>query len=120
MLATITLYGNMAGQAGRFTARRLELERLFREIPGLVSFHLLETRDGLAVVLLGRGRAGCEAGRLALEGWIDAHVPHLAGRRPFVVEGEVIVEAPGATCPPAFAHDAARWPAAPAPRDPQT
>lgn len=93
MIATITFYNNMAGQAGRFAARRTELERLLGPIPGLVSFHLLETRDGVAVILLGRDRAACDACGLALERWIDGHLPDLAGRPPFVVDGAVIAEA---------------------------
>lgn len=86
----IRLFPGTAGQGGRLAARRSELETLFRELPGLRSFDLAETREGLAVI------AAAEDPREAAEGvrwftdWLTCQLPDLEWRDGFRVAGVVI------------------------------
>jgi len=91
--AIITLYSGMAGQAGRFTARRAELETLLLAVPGLVDFRLIETSEGLASLTVCRDRAACEECRRRCARWMDTHMPDLAAHVPLIVNGDVIAEA---------------------------
>jgi hypothetical protein len=93
MHAMIHVYPRMAGQAGRFAVHRAELERMMRDVPGLVSYHLLETAEGVAAMVVCRDRAGCDACAERAARWMDQRLPDLAGREPLVVSGEVIAEA---------------------------
>ena len=91
MHATIRLYVGMAGQAGRFAAHRVELERLMSSVSGMVSFQLIETAEGVATVTLCHDRAGSDEASHRLLLWTDDRVPDLALREPLVVGGDVIV-----------------------------
>lgn len=92
MHATIGLYSGMAGQAGRFAVHRAELEQLMSSVPGLVSYRLLETAEGVAVMVVCRDRAGCEECTRRIVRWLNARLPDLAGRQPLTVSGQVIAE----------------------------
>ena len=90
MHATIRLYPGMAGQSGRFAAHRVELEKVMQSVPGLLSFHLIETAEGVAIVTLCHDRGGSDEAARRLLQWTDERVPDLAHREPLVVGGEVI------------------------------
>jgi len=92
MHTTIGLYSGMAGQAGRFAVHRDELEKLMSSVPGLVSYRLLETAEGVAAVVVCRERAGCEECAHRLVRWLNSRLPDLAGRQPLTVSGHVIAE----------------------------
>ena len=92
MHATIGLYSGMAGQAGRFAVLRAEIEKLMSTVPGLVSFHLIETPEGVATMVVCRDRAGCEEYTRRTARWMEGRLPDLAGRNPLTVIGEVIAE----------------------------
>ena len=100
MHATIRVYLGMAGQAGRFAAHRVELEQLMGSVPGLLTFHLIETAEGVATVTVCHDRAGSDeaTGRLLL--WTDDRIPDLAHREPLVVGGEVIAAMNAVRPPP--------------------
>lgn len=95
MHATILLHAGMAGHGGRFAVHRPELEKLMQGLPGLVSYHLIETAEGVAALVVGRDRAACEECVRRAGRWMDAHLPDLATRKPFVVSGAVIAETVG-------------------------
>jgi hypothetical protein len=93
----IRLYPGFAGQAGRLSAVRHELEALLRPVKGLRRFILLETTEGLATVTEGEDRAACqECGRRA-EVWMRERMPGLEGYRPLTAVGEIIAEANAGT-----------------------
>lgn len=93
MHTTIQVYAGMSGHAGRFAARRIELERAVTGVPGLVRFQLLETAEGVAAVIACLDRAGCEECVRRTVRWMDEHMPDLRARHPLVVDGSVIAEA---------------------------
>ena len=95
MHATIGLYSGMAGQAGRFAVHRADLEKLMSTVPGLVSYQLLETLEGVAAVVICRDRAGCEECARRAAQWMDTYLPDLARRTPLMVSGDVIATAGG-------------------------
>jgi len=97
MHATILLHAGMSGHAGRFAVHRPELEQLMQGLPGLVSYHLIETAEGVAALVVGRDRAACEECVRRAGRWMDAHLPDLATRKPLVVSGAVIAEATSPT-----------------------
>jgi len=103
MHATIRLYLGMAGQAGRFAAQRVELEQLMRSVPGIVSFQLIETAEGVATVTVCRDRGGSDEASSRLVRWTDDRVPDLAVREPLVVGGDVIASMDAIRPPPAMA-----------------
>jgi len=90
MYATILLHAGMAGHAGRFAVHQPELEGLLIDLPGLLSFHLIETSEGVAALIVGRDRAACDECLRRGGRWMDAHLPDLATRAPLVVSGAVI------------------------------
>ena len=92
MTVDIRMYAGFAGQAGRLAAVRQDVEELVRSVPGLHRFLLLETAEGLAVVLECAERAACEECARLAERWMQERMPALAGYRPLVVTGEVIAE----------------------------
>lgn len=92
MHAMILLHAGMAGHAGRFAVHRSELEKLMEGVPGLVSYHLIETAEGVTALVVGQHRAACEECVRRARSWMDAHLPDLATRAPLVVSGQVIAE----------------------------
>src|SRR5262245_47684108 len=92
MTTEIRMYAGFAGQAGRLAAVRQDLEALLRSLPGLHRFQLLETTEGLAVILECEERAACEQCVRRAERWMQERMPALAGYHPLAVTGEVIAE----------------------------
>jgi hypothetical protein len=89
----IRLYSGFAGQAGRLSAVRHELEALIRPVAGLRRLLLIETTEGLAVVTESENRAACEECARRAERWMRERMPALADYEPLAVMGEVIAEA---------------------------
>jgi hypothetical protein len=89
------MYAGFAGQAGRLSAVRQELEALLRPVVGLHRFVLLETSEGMAIVTEANSRAASEEAIRRAEEWMRVRVPALAGYQPLAATGEVIVEASG-------------------------
>lgn len=96
MTVDIRMYAGFAGQAGRLSAVRRELEELLRPIAGLRRFLLMETSEGLAIVTEADSRAACEDCARRAEQWMLGRLPALAGYEPLVMTGSVIAEAAGA------------------------
>ena len=97
MTVDIRMYAGFAGQAGRLSAVRQELEALLRPVVGLRRFLLLETAEGLASVTEGEDRAACEECARRAERWMRERLPALAGYEPLAAMGEVIAEVNGVT-----------------------
>ena len=95
MRLDIRMYVGFAGQAGRLSAVRHELENLMRSVTGLRRFQLLETAEGWAIVTEADGRAACEECARRADRWMAERMPSLVGYRPLTVMGEVIAEAVG-------------------------
>ena len=92
MTIDIRLYSGFAGQAGRLSAVRHELEPLLRGVPGLRRFQLLETSEGLALVTEAETLAVCDKCARRAARWMTGRMPSLAGYEPLVVAGEVIID----------------------------
>ncbi|HET9325314.1 MAG TPA: hypothetical protein VFQ05_00920 [Candidatus Eisenbacteria bacterium] len=92
MTVDIRLYLGFAGQAGRLAAVRQDVEELLRSVRGLQRFLLLETPEGLAIVLECEDGAACEACARLAERWMQERMPALSGYQPLAVTGEVIAE----------------------------
>jgi hypothetical protein len=90
MHAMIRVFLGMAGQAGRFAAHRVELETLMGSAPGILSFHLIETAEGVATVFVCQDRAAADEATKRLVRWTDDRLPDLSHREPLVVGGNVI------------------------------
>lgn len=95
MTVDVRIYAGFAGQAGRLSAVRQELEATLRTVNGLRRFLLLETVEGLAVISEADDRAACEDCARRVERWMRERMPALAGYQPLTATGEVIVEARG-------------------------
>jgi len=88
----IRVYPGIAGQSGRFAVHRAELEQLMGAAPGLVSFQLIETAEGVAAVTVCEDRAASDEASRRWVRWTDDRLPDLAAREPLVVEGHGIAE----------------------------
>ena len=93
MTIDVRMYAGFAGQAGRLSAIRHELEGMLRPIAGLRRFVLVETSEGLAMVTEAESRAACEDCARRAEEWMRDRLPALAGYLPLTAMGEVIAEA---------------------------
>jgi hypothetical protein len=91
----IRMYAGFAGQAGRLSAVRQELEGVLRSVAGLRRFRLLETNEGLAIVTEGDDRAACEECANRAERWMAERLPGLSGYRPLTAAGDVIADVRG-------------------------
>jgi len=60
MTIDIRMYAGFAGQGGRVSAVRHELEGLLQTVVGLRRFLLLETSEGLAIVTEPEAPQGCK------------------------------------------------------------
>lgn len=107
MTIDIRMYAGFAGQAGRLAALRQDVEALLRSVRGLQRFLLLETAEGLAVVIECEGRAACEECARRAERWMHERMPALAGYQPLAVTGEVIAEVDMPSTGPRGRHDCA-------------
>jgi hypothetical protein len=96
------MYAGYAGQAGRLAAVRQDVEDLLKTMRGLRRFQLLETTEGMAIVLECEDRATCEECIRCAERWMEQRMPGLAGYQPLAVTGEVIAEV---GVPPVGARD---------------
>jgi len=92
MIIDIRVYAGFAGQAGRLAAVRHDVEELLRPVNGLRRFLLLETAEGLAIVLECEDREVCEECARRAERWMQERMPALVGYRPLATSGEVIAE----------------------------
>ena len=92
MTVDIRLYSGFAGQAGRLSAVRYELEPLLRSVQGLRRFRLLETSEGLALVTEAETRTACDECARRIDRWMTGRMPSLAGYQPLTVAGEVIID----------------------------
>jgi len=95
MTIDIRMYAGFAGQGGRVSAVRHELEGLLQTVVGLRRFLLLETSEGLAIVTEAEGRAACQECARRAEQWMQSRLPDLMGYAPLTTTGEVIAEASG-------------------------
>ncbi len=86
----IRLFPGMAGQGGRLAARRTEIEDLLRAMPGLRSFELAETREGVALVAVADELAAAAEGHRRFAAWVAAQLPDLEWQDAFTVTGAVI------------------------------
>ncbi len=93
MSVDVRIYAGFAGQAGRLSAVRHELQALLRNVAGLRRFVLLETAEGMAIVTESEDRAACEECARRAERWMRERLPAMEGYRPLAVAGEVMVEA---------------------------
>lgn len=96
MTVDVRLYAGFAGQGGRLSAVRRDLEALLRPVEGLRRFLLVETSEGFAIVTEAVDRAACEECARRAERWMQGRLPALAGYEPLATTGEVIIEAMGA------------------------
>ena len=95
MAVEIRVYAGFAGQAGRLSAVRHELEAVVRPLSALRRFLLLETSEGLAIVTEADDRATCEECARRVEQWMRERLPALSGYQPLNAIGEVIAEVSG-------------------------
>ena len=91
----IRMYAGFAGQTGRLSAVRQELEGELRSVAGLRRFRLIETNEGLVIVTEGDDRAACEECARRAERWMAERLPGLSDYRPLIAAGDVIADVRG-------------------------
>lgn len=75
-------------------SRKKDVEGVMRGVPGVVSYSLIRTGDGLVSVTVCRDKAGTDESIRAAAGWIKENASNLGASPPAVAEGSVIVQLP--------------------------
>lgn len=90
MYATIRIYADAEGLADAVAEHAAEIERLFREIDGFRSYHMVRTGPATATsITVCDDQAGAEASNQAARDYIAANLAHLTVGAPDVQVGEV-------------------------------
>lgn len=94
MHATIHRFRPNAGVADDLAQPGRKLAAALSELPGFVSFVMLESRaDGLAAIAIFDDAAGLPAGDAAIARWFREYVPEAgAGPATPLLSGEIIVQ----------------------------
>jgi len=94
MYAVIRTYlGSGAKQLfERLEERRTDVETALRQVPGLVSYTLLNTGDGGTAVTVCTDKAGSDASLKVAREWIQNNASDIRAQPPIVTEGPVIVQ----------------------------
>lgn len=72
--------------------RRSDVEAALRTVPGLVSYTLLNTGDGVTAVTVCADKSGSDASLKVAREWIQKNAAHIHAEPPIVTEGPVIVQ----------------------------
>ena len=91
MFTTLRIYSGMPGAAPRFLAKKEEIEKVMRGVPGFAGYRLLATPDGIASVTICETKEGCEASAMAASAWLRANMPDLAPKPPQIISGESLI-----------------------------
>ena len=76
-----------ADLAKLLVSRKGEIEKLIGQVPGLVSYDLVETRDGCLSVTVCKDKAGTDRSLAVAKDWLKANADHIAAAAPQVTEG---------------------------------
>jgi hypothetical protein len=91
MFTTLRIYSGMPGVAPRFLAKKDEIEKVMRGVPGFAGYRLVATPDGIAAVTICETQEGCEASAKAASAWIQQNMPDLAPKAPQIISGESLI-----------------------------
>ena len=91
MFTTLRIYSGMPGVGPRFLAKKDELERVMRGVPGFAGYRLIATPDGIASVTICETKDGCDASAKAAAEWIKQSMPDLAPKSPQILVGESLI-----------------------------
>ena len=89
MHATIRTYSD-PGLADLLTSHKDEVEEVIGAVPGIQSYTLMRTPDGVASITVGDDEAATEASRSAAADFLRQKAPNSAP--PAITEGTVIVQ----------------------------
>ena len=72
-------------------ARKSEVEKLIGDVPGLVSYDLVETGDGCLTVTVCKDKAGTDRSLVVAKDWLKANAGHIGAAAPKVTEGKSVL-----------------------------
>ncbi|MFA7431721.1 MAG: hypothetical protein WCZ23_16300 [Rhodospirillaceae bacterium] len=70
---------------------KAEVESAMRGIPGMVSYTIIRTADGVTTMTLCNDKTGTDASLTIAKDWLKEHASHLQISAPAITEGEVVV-----------------------------
>lgn len=89
---TRTFKGKGAAElVGLLSSRKGEVEKLMREVPGLVSYDFVQTGDGCFSVTVCKDKAGTDRSLAVALDWLKANAGHLGLDKPIVAEGKSVI-----------------------------
>lgn len=71
--------------------RKGEVERLIGDVPGLISYELVETKDGCFSITVCQDKAGADRSLAVAKDWLKANAGQLGLGAPTVAEGKVAI-----------------------------
>lgn len=72
-------------------SRKGDVEKAMKEIPGLISYNLIETADGCLSFTLCKDKAGADRSLVVARDWLKANAASLNLEPPAVSEGKTLV-----------------------------
>lgn len=86
---TRSYFGEGAAELAKLLiSRRSEVEKLISDVPGLVSYDLVETKDGCFTVTACEDKAGTDRSLVVAKEWLKANAGHIGAAAPQVAEGK--------------------------------
>jgi hypothetical protein len=71
--------------------RKADIEKVIREVPGVVAYSLIRTEEGGVTVTICQDHAGAEASNQLARDWILNNASNLRASPPAVTTGEVVL-----------------------------
>ncbi len=72
-------------------SRKGEVEKIMKDVSGLISYNLIDTGDGCVSFTLCKDKAGADKSFALAKDWLKANAAHLELAPPTVSEGRVLV-----------------------------
>lgn len=69
--------------------RKSEVEKVIREVPGLISWGLMRTSDGCTTFTLCKDKAGADRSVVVARDWIKQNASGINAPAPTITEGQV-------------------------------
>ncbi len=91
MFTTLRIYAGAPGVAARIAAKREDVEKMFRGIPGFAGYRLIDLADSFASVTICETKDGCEQSAKAAAAFLREKLPEVAVPAPHVITGESLL-----------------------------
>jgi hypothetical protein len=90
MHTTVRIYRGAYGLIDAVAARSAELQELYEQVPGFISYRLMKTPDGALSVTTCSDKEGADESNRVAKAWLLENLPSFEAN-PEVIEGESVM-----------------------------